>query len=84
MIKEKSRQMSVLDLLGRIPTLSQLRSRSIILHFCKRTIFVRLRYFSVKEVVKMPGKHCLQVVWSKVVEGPNTPSFIILQISTLH
>ena len=75
--------MRVLNLLGRIPTLSQLRGRSIILHLCKRTIFAHLRYFSASGIVKVSGEHCLQVVWSKVVEGLNTPSFTILRISTL-
>ena len=75
--------MKVLNLLGRIPTLSQLRGCSIILHLCKRTIFAGLRYFSVSGIVQISGEHCLQVVWSKVVEGLNTPSFIILRISKL-
>ena len=34
-------------------------------------------------IVKVSGEHCLQVAWSKVVEGRNTPSFIILRVSTL-
>ena len=58
--------------------MSQLRSRSIILHLCKRTIFARLRYFTVSGIVKVSGEHCLQVVWSKVVEGLNTLSFFEL------
>ena len=76
--------MKVLDLLGKIATLSQLRGCSIILHLCKRMIFARLRCFSVNGVVRISGKHCLQVVWSKVVERLNTLSFMILQISTLN
>ena len=75
--------MRVLNLLGRIAALSQPRGCSIILHLCKRTIFARLKYFSVSGVVRISGKHCLQVVWSKVVEKLNTPSFMILRISTL-
>ena len=63
--------------------MSQLRGRSIILHLCKRTIFARLRCFSVSGIVKVSGETCLQVVWSKVVERLNTPSSIILRISTL-
>ena len=76
--------MRALNLLGRIPTLSQLRGRSIILHLCKRTAFARLRYFSVSGKVNISGKHCLEVVWSKVVEGLNAPSFIVLRSSILH
>ena len=76
--------MRVSNLFGRIPTLSQLRARSIILHLCKRTIFARSRYFSASGVAEISEKRCLQVVWSKVVEGLNTPSFIILRINTLH
>ena len=53
------------------------------LHLYKRTIFAHLRYFPVSGVVRISGKNCLQVVWSKVVERFNTPSFIILRISTL-
>ena len=71
-------------MLGRNQAFSQLRGCSIVLHLCKRTIFARLRYFSVSGIVKVSGEHCLQVVWSKVVEGLNIPSFIILRISTLH
>ena len=34
-------------------------------------------------IVKVSGEHCLQVAWSKVVEGLNKPSSIILRIITL-
>ena len=49
-----------------IATLSQLRGCFKILHLGKRTIFAGLSYFSVSGVVSMSGKHCLQLVWSKV------------------
>ena len=60
--------MRVLNLLGGIVALSQLRGWFIILHLCKRKIFAHLSCFSVSEVVRISGKHRLQVVWSKVVE----------------
>ena len=56
------RQMRVLNLLGRIAVLSQLRGCSIIVYLCKRMIFARSKYFSVSGVVRTSGKHCLRVV----------------------
>ena len=76
--------MRVLNLLGGIGALSQLRGCSIILHLCKIAMFTRLRYFSVSGVVRISGKYSLQIVWSKVVERLSTLSFIILRISTLN
>ena len=63
--------------------MSQLKGRYIILHLCKTTIFANLRYFSVSGILTVSRERSLQVVWSKVVEGFNTPFFIVLQLSTL-
>ena len=63
--------------------MSQLKGRYIILHLCKTTIFANLRYLSVSGILTVSRERSLQVVWSKVVEGFNTPFFIVLQLSTL-
>ena len=63
--------------------MSQLRGPSIILHISKTIILAYLRYFSVSGILTVSREHSLQVVWSKVVEGLNTPLFIVLKISTL-